>query len=35
MHDLRVHPVGQPDVVARVEFRQLAIYDGQSTDPQR
>jgi hypothetical protein len=27
MHDLRVHPVGQPDVVARVEFRQLALYD--------
>ena len=34
MHDLRVHPVGRPDVVARVEFRQLAIYDGQSTDPE-
>lgn len=29
MHDLNVHPVGQPDVVARVEFRQLAIYDDQ------
>jgi hypothetical protein len=29
MHNLRVHPVGRPDVVARVEFRQLAIYDGQ------
>ena len=27
MHDLRVHPVGRPDVVAHVEFRQLAIYD--------
>lgn len=27
MHDLRVHPVGQPDVVARVEFRQLALID--------
>jgi hypothetical protein len=27
MHDLRVHPVGRPDLVARVEFRQLAIYD--------
>ncbi|HUB56357.1 MAG TPA: hypothetical protein VMB04_14465 [Mycobacterium sp.] len=27
MHDLRVHPIGQPDVVARVEFRQLALYD--------
>ena len=26
MHDLRVHPVGQPDIVARVEFRQLALY---------
>jgi hypothetical protein len=24
-----VHPVGRPDVVARVEFRQLAIYDDQ------
>jgi hypothetical protein len=27
MHDLRVHAVGQPGVVARVEFRQLALYD--------
>jgi hypothetical protein len=27
MHDLRVHPVDRPDVVAHVEFRQLAIYD--------
>lgn len=27
MHDLRVHPVGQPGIVARVEFRQLALYD--------
>jgi hypothetical protein len=27
MHDLRVHPVDRPDVVAYVEFRQLAIYD--------
>jgi hypothetical protein len=27
MHDLRVHPLGRPDVVARVEFRQLALYD--------
>ena len=27
MHDLRVHPVGQPDAVARVEFSQLALYD--------
>ena len=25
MHDLRVHPVGRPDIVARVEFRQLAL----------
>ena len=31
MHDLRVHPVGQPETVARVEFRQLALYDD---DPQ-
>lgn len=30
MHDLRVYPVGQPDLVARVEFRQLALYDNQS-----
>jgi hypothetical protein len=29
MHDLRVHPVDRPDVVARVEFRQLAIYNDQ------
>jgi hypothetical protein len=27
MHDLRVHPVDRPDIVAYVEFRQLAIYD--------
>ena len=27
MHDLHVYPVGQPDVVARVEFSQLALYD--------
>lgn len=27
MHDLRVHPVGRPGIVARVEFRQLARYD--------
>jgi hypothetical protein len=27
MHDLRVHPVGRPDMAARVEFRQLALYD--------
>jgi hypothetical protein len=26
MHDLRVHPVGRPHIVARVEFRQLALY---------
>lgn len=33
MHDLLVHPVGQPDIVARVEFRQLALYseDGPGT----
>jgi hypothetical protein len=29
MHDLRVHPVDRPDVVALVEFRQLAVYDDQ------
>jgi hypothetical protein len=34
MHDLRVHPVGRPDVVAPVEFRQLAIYD-EPTEQQR
>jgi hypothetical protein len=27
MHDLRVHPVGRPEITAHVEFRQLAIYD--------
>jgi hypothetical protein len=35
MHDLHVDPVGQPEVVARVEFRQLAIYDTQVTEPER
>jgi hypothetical protein len=29
MHDPRVYPVGQPDVVARVEFSQLALYDDE------
>lgn len=29
MHDLSVHPVGRPEIVARVEFCQLAIYDDQ------
>jgi hypothetical protein len=29
MHDLRVHPVDQPDTVALVEFTQLALYDDQ------
>jgi hypothetical protein len=29
MHDLRVHPVGQPDIAARVEFSQLALYDDE------
>jgi len=28
MHDLGVHPVDRPDVVAQVECRQLAIYDA-------
>jgi hypothetical protein len=32
MHDLRVHPVGQSELVARVEFRQLALYDNQFPD---
>jgi hypothetical protein len=27
MHDLTVHPVGEPEIVGRVEFRQLALYD--------
>lgn len=27
MHDLRVLPVGRPDIVTRVEFRQVALYD--------
>lgn len=30
MHDLRVHPAGQPDTVATVEFTQLALYDDQT-----
>lgn len=30
MHDLSVHPVGRPEIVARVEFRQLALYDDQA-----
>ncbi|RFZ07556.1 hypothetical protein DSM43518_03298 [Mycobacterium marinum] len=29
MHDLHVHPVGQPDTVALVEITQLALYDQQ------
>jgi hypothetical protein len=29
LHNLRVHPVGQPDAVALVEFTQLALYDEQ------
>jgi hypothetical protein len=32
MHHLRVHPVEQPDVVACVEFRQLAIYCEEPCD---
>jgi hypothetical protein len=28
-HNLRVHPVDQPDTVALVGFDQLAIYDDQ------
>jgi hypothetical protein len=35
MHDLRVHPVGRPDAVAHVEFRQLAIYEDDATEQQR
>ena len=30
MHDLRVHPVAQPETVGIAEFRQLALYDDQS-----
>jgi len=29
LHNLRVHPVGQPDAVALVTFDQLALYDDQ------
>jgi hypothetical protein len=29
LHNLQVHPVGQPDTVALVEFTQLALYDDQ------
>jgi hypothetical protein len=29
LHNLRVHPVGQPDTVALVAFDQLALYDDQ------
>jgi hypothetical protein len=29
LHNLRVHPVGQPDTVALVGFDQLALYDDQ------
>ena len=28
LHDLRVHPVGLPDVVFRVDASQLGIYDN-------
>lgn len=30
MHDLNVHPVDRPEVVCRVEFRQLALYDEET-----
>jgi hypothetical protein len=29
LHNLRVHPVGQPDTVALMGFDQLALYDEQ------
>jgi hypothetical protein len=29
LRDLRVHPVGLPDVVFRVDASQLGIYDSQ------
>lgn len=29
LHNLRVHPVGRPDIVAVVEFSQLGVYDDQ------
>jgi hypothetical protein len=29
LHDLRVHPVGLPDVVFRVDANQLGIYGNQ------
>jgi hypothetical protein len=28
LHNLRVHPVGQPDTVGLVEYSQLALYEG-------
>jgi hypothetical protein len=27
MHELRVHPVGDPDTVCRVRIDDLALYD--------
>ena len=32
MLDLTVHPAEQPDVIACVEFRQLAIYCNEPCD---
>jgi hypothetical protein len=29
LHNLRVHPLGQPDTVSLVAFDQLALYDDQ------
>ncbi|EFG78669.1 hypothetical protein HMPREF0591_1436 [Mycobacterium parascrofulaceum ATCC BAA-614] len=29
LYNLRVHPVGRPDIVAVVEFSQLGVYDDQ------
>ena len=29
LHDLRVHPVGRPDVMFRVDANQLGIYGNQ------
>ncbi len=29
LHDLRVHPIGRPEVVLRVDFRQLELHPDQ------
>jgi hypothetical protein len=32
-YDLRVHPVGQPNLIAFVGFTQLALYNDQQSCP--